>query len=137
MSKEKIIWKFNSSRAPWWRGQYKHLIGLTKQSLHKSIGKSFLTWSEIEEVLLDLEVNLNNLPLTYFEKDLEYPVLTPNSVILGRDIKVPGDSPKEKEAIDNWKKRQRYVHKCKEAAWKRWVHEYLAALRERHNLSHK
>ena len=30
-----------------------------------------------------------------------------------------------------------YVHKCKEADRKRWVHEYLAALRKEHNLSHK
>ena len=61
-------------------------------------------------------------------------------MIFGRDIKLPDNSPEEEEEVsDNWKKRQRYVHKCKEAAWDRWVHEYLAALREkeRHNLSHK
>ena len=86
---------------------------------------------------MDVEVNLNNRPLTYSEKGLEYPVLSPNSMILRRDIKLPDDSPEEEEASDNWKKRQRYVHKCKEAAWKRWVHEYLAALSERHNFSHK
>ena len=57
-------------------------------------------------------------------------------MILGRDIKLPDDSPKEEEVSNNWKKRQRYVNKCKEAAWKRWVHEYLTALRK-HNLSHK
>ena len=34
--------------------------------------------------------------------------------------------------LEKW---QRYVHKCKEVAWERWVHEYLADLR--HNLSHK
>ena len=28
--------------------------------------------SELEELLLDFEVNLNNQPLTYFEQDLEY-----------------------------------------------------------------
>ena len=60
--KEEIIWKFNLSRAPWWGGQYERLIGLTKQSLYKSIGKSLLTWSELEEVLLDIEVNLDNRP---------------------------------------------------------------------------
>ena len=58
-------------------------------------------------------------------------------MILGRDIELPNDSPEEEKVSDKWKKRQRYVHKCKEAAWKRLVHEYLAALREKHNLSHK
>ena len=56
---------------------------------------------------------------------------------LGRDINLPNDSPEEEQVSDNWEKRKRYVHKCKEAAWKKWAHEYLAALRERHNLSHK
>ena len=86
---------------------------------------------------MDVKVNLNNQPLTYIEEDIEYLVLTPNSMILERDIKLPDDSPEEEEVSDNWKKRQRYVHKCKRAAWKRWVHEYLAALRERNNVSHK
>ena len=96
-----------------------------------------LTWSELDEVLLDVEINLNNRPLTYVEEDLEYSMLSPNSMILGRDIKLPDDSPEEEEVSANLKKRQRYVDKCKKASWKRWVHEYLTVLRERHNLSHK
>ena len=50
-----------------------------------------LTWLELEEILLGVEVNLNNRPLTYIDEDLEYSVLTPNSMILGRDIKLPDD----------------------------------------------
>ena len=46
LSKKRIIWKFNLSRAPWWGGQYERLVGLTKQSLYKSTDKSLLTWSE-------------------------------------------------------------------------------------------
>ena len=69
--------------------------------------------------MLDIEVNLNNLPVAYIEKDLEYFLLTPNSMILGRYIKLPYDSPEEKEVSDSWKKQQRYVHNCKEASWRR------------------
>ena len=93
------------------------------------------TWSEIEE--LGVEVNLNNRPLTYIEEDLQYSALTPNSMIFRRDVKLPDDSPEEKEVSDNWKKWQRYVYKCKEAAWKWWVHKYLLTLPDRHNLSYK
>ena len=52
-------------------------------------------------------------------------------MILGKDIKLPDDSPEQEEVSDKWKKQQRYEQKCKEAASKRWFHEYLAALRER------
>lgn len=52
-----------------------------------------LTWSQLDEVLLDVEVILNNWPLTYINEDIEDSVLTPNSMILGTDIKLPDDSP--------------------------------------------
>ena len=68
---------------------------------------------------------------------LENLVLTPNSVILERYIKLPDDSPKEEEITCNWKKRQKYNHECKEAAWKRWFLDYLIVLKEKHNLSHR
>ena len=104
LSKEKITWKSNLSRASLWERQYERLIGLTKQSLYKSIGKSLLTWSELEGELSDVKLNLNNRLLTYIEEDLEYSMLTLNSVILERDMKLPDDSPEEEEVSENWKK---------------------------------
>ena len=118
LSTKRIIWELNLSRAPWWGGQYERLIGLKKYSLYKSIGKSLLTWSELEVVLLDVKVNLNNRSSTYIEEDLEHSVLTPNSMILRRDIKFSYYYPEEEEVSKNWKKRQIYVHKCKEATSK-------------------
>ena len=59
----------------------------------------------VRRSILDVEVNLNNRPLTYIEEDLGYSVLTPNSTILGRDIKLPDDSSEDKEVSDNWKKK--------------------------------
>ena len=61
-----IEWRFNLSRAPWWGGQFEHLIGLFKSSFYKSIGNGVLTWSELEEVVLDIEIAMNNRPLCYF-----------------------------------------------------------------------
>ena len=51
-------------------------------------------------------------------------------MILGRDVNLPDDCPEAEEVSDNWKEQKRYVHKCKEPAWKRCVHEYLVARRE-------
>ena len=96
-----------------------------KHSLYKSIGRSQLTYNELGEILLDVEINMNNRPLAYVEDEIQLNVLTPNSMIFGRDVKTinstaEGDS-------DEWTKRKRYVQRCKENAWKRWKHECLAA----------
>ena len=97
-----------------------------KHSLYKSIGRSQLTYNELGEILLDVEINMNNRPLAYVEDEIQLNVLTPNSMIFGRDVKTinstaEGDS-------DEWTKRKRYVQRCKENAWKKWKHECLAAL---------
>ena len=56
-------------------------------------------------------------------------------MILGRDMSTI-NSTADEDPVE-WRKRQRYIQRCKENAWKKWKHEYLAALQERHNLSHK
>ena len=66
-----ILWKFNLSKAPWWRGQFERMVGLVKGALRKSMGKSLLTFAELKEILLDVEVTLNNRPLSYVEDDIQ------------------------------------------------------------------
>ena len=39
-----IKWKFNLSRAPWWGGKFKRMVGLVKNTLYKTVGKSKLGW---------------------------------------------------------------------------------------------
>ena len=34
-------------------------------------------------------------------------------MIFGRVVKLPDGSPEQEKVSDNWKNRQRYVHKCK------------------------
>ena len=135
--KEEIQWKFNLSRAPWWGGQFERMVGLVKQSLYKATGYANLNLNELEEILLDIEVNLNNRPLTYLEDDVAFPVLTPNSLIFGQPTTLPEEDCAEDDGYTEMKKRSRYIKKCKESIWKRWNAEYLRALREPHNMKHK
>ena len=69
--------------------QFQRQTGIIKTSLYRTIEKAQLTWAELEEVLLDIEIILNNRPLTYIEKEINYPILTPNSLILGCDVNIP------------------------------------------------
>ena len=118
LSRNHMTWQFNLSRAPWWGGQFERLVGLVKQALYKSIGGANLTWSELEEVILDSEIALNNRPLSYVEEDIQLPVLTPQSMMFGQPNLLPeGDvhSVEDKEM----RKRARYLRRCKDVLWSR------------------
>ena len=131
LASEKITWRFNLSQAPWWGGQFERLVGLFKRAFYKVIGGGVLTWSELSEVVLDVETHLNRRPLSYVEDDVQLPLLTPSSFMFQRSIRLPERQPWREEDHD-LRKRQRYLRTYKDALWRRWTHEYLTALRERH-----
>lgn len=58
------------------------MVGLVKSALYKTVGNCLITWAKLEEMLLDLEVALNNMPLSYADDDVQLPLLTPNSLML-------------------------------------------------------
>lgn len=131
LSVNQIKWQFNLSRAPWWGGQFERIIGIMKSALHKSIGNGMLSWKELQEVLLDVEITLNNRPLSYLEDDPQLPVLTPSSMLFVNSNVLPELQPHHIEKAD-LRKRARHMLKCKEAVWRRWSKEYLRSLREKH-----
>ena len=134
LATKEIHWQFNLSRAPWWGGQFERLIGLVKRALQKTIGGGCLRLNEMKEVLLDVEVALNNRPLSYVEEDVQMPTLTPNSMIFIGSNKLSELEAHHHQEKD-LRKRARFLTKCKDAVWRRWTAEYLRALRERHNQS--
>ena len=128
LSKYLVEWKFNLSRAPSWGGQYERHIGLSKRAFHKCIGNGALSFEELEDVVLDVEVALNDRPLSYH--DIELLVLTPNSMLNINPVRVPELEAHQQET-QNLPKRARFLRKCKEAMWKCWSREYIRSLRER------
>ena len=91
LAKLNINWQFNLTKAPWWGGQFERMIGLVNQAFNKSVGNGTLTWRELQDVLLDVEVALNNQPLSYVEEDVQLPVLTPNMLQFSRPNLLPDD----------------------------------------------
>ena len=133
---ENIKWQFNLSRAALWGGQFERLIGLIKTALNKTIGCGMLTWTELCEVVLDVEIALNIRPLCYVEDDIQLPVLTPNSLLFLRSNQLPELEPHHLREFD-LRRRAKYLRRCKQALWTRWTTEYLRGLRERHRMKHK
>ena len=70
-----IRWQFNLSKASWWGGMFERMAGLVKNSLYNVVGSAKLTFKELQDVLLDIQIALNNQPLTYCEGDVQLPVL--------------------------------------------------------------
>ena len=116
--------------------QFERLIELVKTALNKTIGKGMLTWAELCEVVLDVEIALNNRPLCYLEDDIQLPVLTPNSLLFLRSNQLPELEPHYLGEVA-LRRRAKYLLKCKQALWSRWTTEYFRGLRERHWMKHK
>ena len=100
------------------------MVGLVKNCLFKSIGRGCLTWEELADVLLDIEITLSNRPLSYIQDDLRNPILTPNSLMFVLSNVLPEI---ESHGVDerDLRKRDKFLKRCKDAVWKRWTNEYV------------
>ena len=50
------------------------MVGLVKTAMRKTIGNAYLTFDELKEVFLDVEIALNGRLLSYVEDDAQLPV---------------------------------------------------------------
>eukprot|EP00794_Sanderia_malayensis_P002440 gene2440-biopygen1323 len=122
----------------------KHLVKQIMQTaivrgpgaLYKIIGAAKFNYKELPDAIGEIQLVLNNRPLTYCEDDIELPTLTPNILIFGKSNYLPLEIPSDIDEKD-LRKRARCLRKCKDALWKRGQGEYLRALREKHNVVHK
>ena len=131
-----ISWRFNVSKAPWWGGQFERIIGITKGAMYKVLGRANMKFNELKEILLDVEMTMNNRPLSYVEDDLQLPVLTPNMMLISdRNALLEANVHEIKER--DLRTRAKYLNKCRDNLWKRWKTEYIRSLRERHNMKAK
>ena len=90
--------------------------------------------NEPEAVIIDIDKNLNNRPLTYLDSDGgEEQVLTPNTLMWGQNAH-PLEGEEDEDETSALNKR---LKETKNYAWKRWRHEYVHSLLESHRINRK
>ena len=135
LSDQRLEWKFNLERAPWWGGFFERMIGSVKQCLRKILGNARLSYDELATVLVEVEATINCRPLTYEYNEVGEEVLTPSHLIYGRRINSMPDEIVEPDDARNeasCSARFKYLSSRLAHFWERWRKEYLANLREFH-----
>ena len=87
LSRQGTMWQFIPKRAPWYGGFWERLIGLTKTTLKKVLGRTFISLINLQTIVVEIEAILNDRPLTYTSADLNDPEpLCPSHLLYGRQI---------------------------------------------------
>lgn len=148
LRQEGVTWKFILAKSPWWGAFYERLIRIIKESLKKCVGKSKLSYEEMDTILIEIEGVINSRPLTYIYGDDLDEALTPSHLLIGRRLlsAIPkatedaneNDEQTVVELIDRptLNARYKYLQAIIDHFWKRFSSEYLTQLHE-HHLSNK
>ena len=65
-----ISWKFITPRAAWHGGCWERLIGMTKDCFKKCVGKNLMHKSDLETIVIQIEMKLNDRPFTYVSNEI-------------------------------------------------------------------
>ena len=133
-----IDWKFLPPGAPWMGGFYERMIGSVKNCIRKVLYKKKISEDELMTVLAEVEMRINNRPLTYIDDDIDHPVpLTPSHLIYGRRLNpMPNDhddysDDPEYLGCNELNERYNYLSKLLRHWEDVWKREYLVSLREK------
>ena len=138
LQEKKIMWKFQTPRAPWKGGHFERLISTVKASLVVSLRNKTLNEEEFRTAVAECQAVVNSRPLTYVSNDVNDEPLTPSHLLRGtllETLPLTFNDVNEEED-DDVGRRLRHQHYLLTQALQRfrqrWRDEYLTALRQRH-----
>ena len=78
---------FHPKMCPWFGGFLEKLIGLTKSTLKKVLGRTHATLESLQTIVVEVEAVLNNHPLTHvLSESSDADPITPSHLLYGRFI---------------------------------------------------
>ena len=134
-----IEWKFILKKAPWFGGYWERLIGLTKASIKKTLGRTHITLLTLQTIVTEVKAVLNDRPLTHISDNITDPQpLTPAHLLHGRRITNLPHQPATVEELqdpdysnaESVRRDAKIPSILLQHFVSRWKHEYLTSLRE-------
>ena len=114
---------------------YERVIKDLKKTLYKTLRGTTLSFEQLKTVIVDIERQMNNRPLTHLESQGgEEQVLTPNVLMWGQNAHEIEEIGEDGDEVSKLHKR---LKEAKQHAWKRWKHEYIHSLLESHRVNRK
>ena len=137
LSSREISWQFIPPRSPWFGGFYERLIGLLKNSLRRVLYKRVVSVDELRTILCEIELVINNRPLTYVSDSVDDPIpLSPSHLIYGRRLEPFPSLDYENTLLEpgHHKLQESYqrINQLLDHWVKVWGKDYLTSLREKH-----
>ena len=87
LSRKGTEWRFIPKRAPWYGGFWERLIGLTKTSLKKILGRRYVSMETLQTIVTEIEAVINDRPLTHVSSNIDdLEPLTPSHLLYGRKM---------------------------------------------------
>ncbi|XGW03097.1 hypothetical protein V3C99_014810 [Haemonchus contortus] len=140
---KRIRMKFIPSLSPWQGGIYEKMIDIFKKSFKHAIGNRLMKIDDVKTIAKETEAIVNTRPLTYYTDDINYYPLRPIDFVRPH-ARLSGPQPFE--CTDEWSPisttRDTLLADWKRTAelvttfWKRWLQEYVTALREQYRTEH-
>ena len=114
------------------------MVKMVKQALKKTLGRSTLSYDEMNTVLVEVERVINSRPITsiYDDREAISYALTPSHLINGRSISTIPSSQHYDVISTNQTltRRSRHHRRLLQQFLQRWKRDYLLSLRENHKV---
>lgn len=128
-----IQWRYIIEKGAWWGGFYERLVRSVKVALRKILGRTSLSFDEMQTVLIEVESIVNRRPITYvYDSPHELQPLTPANFLLGnKGASLPPIKIKDCVCISNREiLLKAYLHREKllNQFWRKWHKDYLLNL---------